>query len=306
MYNGCISHLDKLNPVQNYPYQQTGVPNITLADSKGYIWLLQVVAGWRKVIDHYLPPYIVIHFETYLRNLQDDYNKFNDGYTGTFHLNRMTPFCQKNFVLDPHSSYKTVRIGTETTDLHLNVVLLTIGVSRVFSESMKIDCLYLLRDELQFDQRLELAFVGSLLNTPAQSYCIMNELIQGTNAQSGSQVPFRFGEHPFYDWEKLTKQTFGMYRGGPYSRYSCGGTDPASIFGSKLEGGDEWRTSGKQKLEDFWEAEIRRCNWGPLPVGLLGEFSKGKRGRSYSRCARTLPALWRGHEADMQLLVRIL
>jgi hypothetical protein len=86
---------------------------------------------------------------------------------GTFHLNRMTPFCRKNFVLDPHSPYKTVGIGTETTDLHLDVVLLTIGVSRVFSESMKLDCLYLLRDELQFDQRLELAFVGSLLNTPA-------------------------------------------------------------------------------------------------------------------------------------------
>jgi hypothetical protein len=93
MYNGCISHLDKLNPVQNYPYQRTGALNIMLADSKAYIWLLQVVAGWRKVIDHYLSPYIgavngiTIHFETYLRNLQDDYNKFNDGYTGTFHLN---------------------------------------------------------------------------------------------------------------------------------------------------------------------------------------------------------------------------
>jgi hypothetical protein len=75
---------------------------------------------------------IAIHFETYLRNLQDDYNKFNDGYTGTFHLNRMTPFCRKNFLLDPHSPYKTVAIGTETTDLHLDGVLLTIGVSRVF------------------------------------------------------------------------------------------------------------------------------------------------------------------------------
>jgi hypothetical protein len=65
----------------------------------------------------------------------------------------------------------------------------------------------------------------------------------------GSLVPFRFDEHPFYDWEKLTKQTFGTYQGGPYSRYSCGGMDHASIFGLKLEGG-EWRTSGKQKLED--------------------------------------------------------
>jgi hypothetical protein len=83
---------------------------------------------------------------------------------------------------------------------------------------MKIDCLYLLRDELQFDQRLELAFVGSLLNMPAQFYWTMNELIQGTKAKSCSLVPFRFREHPFYDWEKLTKQTFGTYQGGPYGR----------------------------------------------------------------------------------------
>jgi hypothetical protein len=128
-------------------------------------------------------------------------------------------------------------------------VLLTIGVSRFFPESMKIDCLYLLQYELQFDQRLELAFVGSLLNTPAQFYWTMNELMQGTKAKSCSLVSFLFGEHPFYDWEKLTKQTFGTYQGGPYGRYSCGGMDPASIFGSKLEG-DEWTTSGKQKLED--------------------------------------------------------
>jgi hypothetical protein len=78
----------------------------------------------------------------------------------------------------------------------------------------------------------------------------MNELIQGTNAQSGPLVPFCFGEHPFYDWAELTKNTFGLYQGGPYSRYSCGGTDPASIFGSKLEGDDKWRASGKQKLEE--------------------------------------------------------
>jgi hypothetical protein len=82
-------------------------------------------------------------------------------------------------------------------DLHLDVVLLTIGVSRFFSESMKIDCLYLLRDKLQFEQRLELTFVGSLLNTPARFYWTMNELIKGTKAKSCSLVPFGFGEHPF-------------------------------------------------------------------------------------------------------------
>ena len=166
-YNGCKLHTDKNNPVRNYSYQKTGTFSITIKDDCGYIWLLQMVAGWRKTLDHHLFPYlgavngVLNHINSYMFELEQDYNKLSKEYGGTLTAGWMSTMDRTPFFMDENSPYTSLNIGANNkTEITLDDIVLKIGISRVFSESSKIHCIHCLKDILQFDEKVELLLLG--------------------------------------------------------------------------------------------------------------------------------------------------
>jgi hypothetical protein len=182
------------------------------------------------------------------RHVQDYLLKWQHGmdrvvFTGRIG-NAPTPFDRSNFFLDDNLPYKKIAISDGISGDYL---LTEISPSRILSFSLFIDPLVQLKDDLCFDQRIELGFVCCFLSSPFWFDKTMNDLIV---KHRDNQDPFRFGIHPFFDWAESTVATFGNYQGGPYARWSpCGGeVTILEIFGAQTDATDTQRWEGESKL----------------------------------------------------------
>jgi hypothetical protein len=181
------------------------------------------------------------HVQDYLANWQHGMDQVV--FTGR-EVNAPTPFDRSNFFLDDNLPYKNIEISD---GIFGDYLLTEISPSRVLSFSLFIDPLVQLKDDLCFDQRIELGFVCCLLSSPFWFDKTMNHLIV---KHRDNQDPFKFGIHPFFDWAKTTVATFGNYQGGPHSRWSpCGGdVTVLEIFGAQTAATATQRLDGESKL----------------------------------------------------------
>jgi hypothetical protein len=184
------------------------------------------------------------HVQDYLANWQHGMDQVV--FTGR-EVNAPTPFDRSNFFLDDNLPYKNIEISD---GIFGDYLLTEISPSRVLSFSLFIDPLVQLKDDLCFDQRIELGFVCCLLSSPFWFDKTMNHLIV---KHRDNQDPFKFGIHPFFDWAKTTVATFGNYQGGPHSRWSpCGGEETVlEIFGAQTAATATQRLDGESKLSSI-------------------------------------------------------
>lgn len=136
---------------------------------------------------------------------------------------------RSNLWLDDCHEYETVKLGNDIT---VDVILPRIGPSRVLSYSMFIDPIHRLRNELAYDQLLELCLFASFQCSPYWfNYCLMNL----ADRHFDDMDPFRFGVHPFYDIADEMDKTFGGWQCAIHKRFQpCGGnlqTTPPAVFG---------------------------------------------------------------------------
>jgi hypothetical protein len=219
----------------------------------------QVVANFRKVIREYTIPFYhglestKKHIHEYLQKWQAD---INQKFAGKTEL-AATPFDRSPFFLDDCLEFKRLEIAPGIWGDYL---LTVINPSRVLSFSMFIDPLVKLKKDLCFDQRLELAFVCSLLNNPFWFHKTINRL---TARHRDDDDCFHFGIHPFYDWALLTMDTFGSWQGGIHNRWSpCGGSvDMLKTFGAHPDASTDQRMAGESKLSNIVELLYRHLCW---------------------------------------------
>ena len=190
----------------------------------------------------------------YLQTWQQDIDKIFGGKTTTV----PTPFDRSNFFLDDVLPFKSISIFE---DIHDDFILTAIGPSRTLSLSLFIEPIYLLRKRLMFDQRLELCFAASFLSNPFCFYHFLRLLI---NRDSDAHDSFQFGLHPFFDWVRMTQETFGgQWQGGPHNRWSpCGGGKPVpELFGATQDASSDQRQVGRIRLEKVISILFKHVSW---------------------------------------------
>ena len=196
--------------------------------------MFQVILNFRKVVADYLMPFstkcvaIDRHFKSYFQSVQESYNILFKG-LAAYHL-FPTVMDGTHFWMDDCLTWKPVNINsTGGEPIILTLIDLPIGLSRTRSLSTAIHPIVELSSVLKIDQRIELCFIKSLLNTPVRFSYIMGEFVDKVKNES-----FRFDDHPYFDWLRLTLEKFdGEWQGGPYPRYSCSGLKQiCDVFGS--------------------------------------------------------------------------
>jgi hypothetical protein len=107
-------HLDTMN-CHLYSSSKTGCMDVTLVDSSGKMYLLQVLLNFRKVITHHKLPYhlavksISAHVKSYLTIVQESYHQ---SFLGQEMLSAMpTPFDKTGFFIDDSLPFDSVNIG---------------------------------------------------------------------------------------------------------------------------------------------------------------------------------------------------
>jgi hypothetical protein len=218
-----------------------------------------VVANFRKVIRQYTIPFYYglestkKHIDNYLQKWQSDINQKFGGIAEV----APTPFDRSPFFLDDCLDFKRLEISPGIWGDYL---LTVINPSRVLSFSMFIDPLVKIKNDLCLDQRLELGFVCSLLNNPFWFHKTISRL---TVRHQDVDDCFHFGIHPFYDWAKLTMDTFGSWQGGIHNRWSpCGGSvDMLMIFGAQPDASTDQRIAGESKLSNIVGLLYRHLCW---------------------------------------------
>jgi hypothetical protein len=239
-FHDCSSHQDSLNDWMRR-YKDTGAFNCVVKDSKGHLWLLQLVLNFRHAAGLTLMPYksdiasILSNMVAYVERLRDDYNLLLRKRIGRHPTKwSIEPFCREGFYLDDEFKYEKINIADEDRDpILLSVIPLTIGPSRIFSFGMVIGPLVKLGKNLAFDQMLELAFIATLQNSPARFFHVVTSVQEELMDDDVT--------HPFYVYQKYVMTTFGSMQGGPFPRFSPFGMSLSDIFGedeAEMEGRD--------------------------------------------------------------------
>ena len=226
-------HIDRLNAILFKMFSKTGTLSIVIKDMRGNLWLFQIIINWRSAVCHAHMPYhnqvrgIQMNFRNYLQALNQNYSDFASAYTGSLDSLPMTAFNRSTFFLDNDCCYDDVNIASDGKDpIILKILLLKIGVSRVFSMSLIIDSLNRLKNHLRYDQLIEMAILASFMNTPVRYYYIVQKLIERCENQNNA-----FGLHPFFDYQEIAMTTFGTLQGGKFIRYSAFGQDMEKTLG---------------------------------------------------------------------------
>ena len=225
-----VLHKDKMNCLL-YAYCKTSTISIPVADEDGNIYLLQIILNYRKVVTNHLMPYwkslvhVAGHMKMYLAQIEQSYIQLFNG--RGLYAELPTPTDRTYFYLDKDLPFQEGNIGTKTHPQTMPLLLLPIGCSRVFSFSMAIDAIFKLRRFLTKRQVFEMAFIGSLLNTPVRFYYVVQEMT--SEAREGKMV---FDEYPMYQWLERTIDKFGNWQGGCHQRWSPSSIDDlAKLFG---------------------------------------------------------------------------
>ena len=211
-FDGCTWHLDNKSNDWRPGYTKTGVFNTYIdgRDENGQVVIfhLQLIVSFRRKVGERFQPYAtavqgcVSNILHYTKMVQDDYNQL----FGTIANKIPTVFDRENFFLDDklHFERRVIhKFGSQ--EIVVLVVRPKIGPCRVFSYSMYIEPIFLLRDVLKTDQLLELCFAASLTNTPYWYHHVMMNLVRRHLDTSDAWL---FSDHPFLDWLRTTVETF--------------------------------------------------------------------------------------------------
>ena len=200
------------------------------------------------------------NIQSWLHNLNADYKRI-------FLVNGISGLCpiafnKVNFYLDDDLPWEKIRISTATSPEEIVVEILKtkINPSRVFSGSMFIEPIALLRDHLAYDQIFEILLLASLLNTPYWFHYVVMHLARRHLSEND---PFSFQSHPFYDIMESTIKTFGHWQTSLDHRFSpCGNSeDRQSIpdyFGVNK---DEYRKRGEERLTNIVKVLLDCAEW---------------------------------------------
>jgi hypothetical protein len=211
-FDGCDWHFDKMNDWRT-GYTKTGVFNTYLLgqDDNGRVIILhlQVILNFRRKIGEKLQPYArgvrgcVANIRHYTHLVQDNYNHLFGEHTN----NIPTVFDRTHFFLSDELQFEKKVIHTNLQDGEIvqHVIRPKIGPCRVFSYSMFIEPIFLLREKLKTDQLLELALAACLSSTPYWYHHVMMKLVQ---RHLDPNNPWMFSDHPFIDWLRETVHTF--------------------------------------------------------------------------------------------------
>ena len=108
----------------------------------------------------------------------------------------------------------------------LDVLLFMISPSRIFDVSSMIHYIVQLGKMLQFDQLLEVAYIASMQNTPANFVYVCRVIL---NKIYGPKPPK--GNHPYYWYQEIALKKFRTMQGGPHNRYKPFSADLTALFG---------------------------------------------------------------------------
>lgn len=205
-YDGCTKHTDVMSDWRP-GYTRTAAWNLMLIDeSQNLVLQLQVVVNFRKKVGDHTQPWARAA-ERCCHNIQHYIRLVGDNYRLIFQPNSTlvpTALDWKHFYLDDSLPFQEVTIyrapdGGPVEDMCL--LMPKISSSRVLSYSMYIEPIVLLKEDLAYDQLLELAFLASLMCTPLWFHPVLMELIENHRNQDHE---FHFDEHPFFDVMELT------------------------------------------------------------------------------------------------------
>ena len=227
----CKSHKDRLNDYP-YTYSKTGCLDCIFQDGKNDLHLLQVICNFRKHAYH-MEMGDYKYLELYQRHVTGHHNVLKSAYTKAFLHNYKgeakslgfisNPPDLTDFFLDDLLPYENVHLETNESPMTLQVLVLPIGTSRIFSLSMVLDPIYkLLENGMAFDQLVEICFLATFFATPL----LFNEaLTQLTNSKT-----FKFGEHPYFDIVRKICEIFPKPQGGQFARFSTGSNEFITFF----------------------------------------------------------------------------
>ena len=228
----CREHKDSQNGLY-YQYSKTGTMDVVIRDSFGHLYLLQVIANWRRAVEEETMPYrsgfesVAHQSKLYFDLLNESYAEIQKGHKGDpgTYSTPATSNDLSSFRMDDDLPYKEVNLSPKATKKDERIIEYAvcpkIGLDRLFSYSSAVHgitkCVESKAVELKRDQVIELMFVCSLLNTPARYFHVMKKMLERTEDSSN---PFQIGDHPFYDYITIAKELFRSWQGGPHVRFS--------------------------------------------------------------------------------------
>ena len=263
-HHSCKHHYDRLNG-RYYGYSKTGNLNVVIRDSEGWLHLLQVIINWRKVIEDHVMPYraqvtaCVNRANKYFDELQLNYDKIMNEPLGSQEgslgrSKRVTPGDLSGWKMGDHLNYEVVDLNRGgDKPIEMLVIRPMLGISRVHWASAVETQLVRCKEILGLDQRLELMFLFSLLNSTARFYYVMDYLLT-----CHGRGEFEFSTHPWYDYIYAAYFLFGNWQGGPFARYSCYGFEDITRMFGACEGEDE---EGEERLRGVVSVLRHSLNW---------------------------------------------
>ncbi|CAJ1963656.1 unnamed protein product [Cylindrotheca closterium] len=284
-HDGCIKHFDLQNDWRP-GYDRTGAFNAVVVDKGNTMALhIQVIVNFRrKVGDHTQQysrgaRYCGANINTYIGTLNQNYVSIFESTT----RNPPSAFDRQNFYLDDRLKYEdTVIHSTKELTITKPMIKPVIGPSRIFSLSMFIEPIFLLKDTLAYDQLLELCFAATFSNNPYWFHHILMQLVDLHKSNNDS---FQFSDHPFQDWMLATIKTFSVdsedqrgqfkWQNSVDKRFSpCGGNLPVA-FGCYPSVPKELKMKGADKLNEIvsvlfdysdWIDGLANCGHGCDPI----------------------------------------
>ncbi len=289
------AHVDLMNDTM-YSYSKTCTLSFVI-EYRNTVFSLQVILNFRKTICQHCMPYKSIvqkikeNIEVYLKNLQDNYDQCFPG--NGIEYTRITPGLYASFFLDNTMTKTVYNIGEGDSVINQELITPMIGPSRLMSWSMSIEPLVMLRKQLSRRQLMELAFIGSLLNTQLRFHHVLMHL-----ASSDMQ----FNEHPIYDWFDTSVRMFndkiqgggidGMQR---YSPHPWTANDFRSYFG----GTNDEQTVSKKRIVDILIVLDQLLQWmdedlfyvteGKTHAEIIQQITHQKLMRKYEETVALIP-----------------
>lgn len=172
--------------------------------------------------------------------------------------------------MDDCLQYHRVTVHKEGDQMiEIDTILPMISPSRVFSYSMFIEPIFLLRNHLAYDQLLELCFAATLQNNPYYFHHVMMKLAKKHIDETDA---FQFSEHPFHDWIRESYATFGRWQSSLDKRFSpCGGNIPVT-FGCHPDATIQEMKLGSDRLSNVIQTLFDYTEW----IDDLGRRKVGK------------------------------
>ena len=266
---GCNRHKDKFND-DSRSYQKTAAMNIVAFDVTGDYHLLQIVCNFRWHVGRRCgfksnPDNIddivsnIQHYHWYLQR------KYEEKYLGEPPDFFGNPIKLQSFYLDDSVASEWLRV-TPNTNISQHFVRLPIGTSRTLSLSGFLAPTYMMMNELDYSEILEILFFASFLSTPATfNYAFVKW--RETSSTSGIRA--------FYGVAKIMRDTFGSISSGIEPRFQpCNHSIELAFGHEQNEEGIERLSRVVRSLNDwilFIDKFVGKEDADDVPLSVLNQ-----------------------------------